>query len=57
MRISRAFWSSCSSRASIRAAVPAPGARGEQQGSAIEQALEQVENLSEDRVLRQYCWR
>ena len=51
---SRACWSSCSSCASIRTRAPARGAKAAEQVRAIEAALEDVENLSEDRVLRQY---
>ena len=51
-RRSRACWSSCSSCASIPPAHEAT--RAPRRCAAIEAALEAVENLNEDRVLRQY---
>ena len=50
-RASRACWWRCSSCASIRRRATRQGAAA--QVNAIEQALEKVSNLSEDRVLRQ----
>ena len=47
-------WSRCSSCASIPTTAPDADARAAQQVRAIERALEDVDNLSEDRVLRQY---
>ena len=51
---SRACWSSCSRRASIPTHGAGAGSRAAEQERAIEATLEHVDNLSEDRVLRQY---
>ena len=53
-RRSPACWSSSSRRASTPRAGNGAGSRGAEQERAIEAALDDVENLSEDRVLRQF---
>ena len=53
-RRSRTGWSSCSRRDSIPTLGAGTGARCAELVRAIEAALAQVDNLSEDRVLRQY---
>ena len=54
IRTSHDCWSSCSRCASHPCRPRGTGARAADTERAIEQALEHVDNLSEDRVLRQY---